>query len=73
MKEITIRDNLLRERMLRQTVGEVIYLEAGGKLAACSPQKVLASEIHNILPENVIFQLDLKINKSRKFLRKLIT
>lgn len=51
MKEITIRDNILRERMLRQTTGEVVYLEAGGKIKACSPQKILASEIHSILPE----------------------
>lgn len=51
MKEITIRDNILRERMLRQTSGEVVYLEAGGKIKACSPQKILASEIHSILPE----------------------
>lgn len=51
MKEITIRDNILRERMLHQTSGEVVYLEAGGKIKACSPQKILASEIHSILPE----------------------
>lgn len=63
MKEITIRDNLLRERMLRQTVGEVIYLEAGGKIKACSPQKVLASEIHNILPEKRYLPVGFEINK----------
>ena len=51
MKEITIRDNLLRERMLRQNSGEVVYLEAGGKIKACSPQKILASKVHSIIPE----------------------
>ena len=37
--------------MLRLTTGEVVHLEAGGKIKACSPQKILASGIHSILPE----------------------
>lgn len=63
MKEITIRDNLLRERMLRQTTGEVVYLEAGGKIKACSPQKILASEIHSILPEKRYLPVGFEIDK----------
>ena len=51
MKEITIRDEILRSRMSQQESGDVIYLEAGGKIKACSPQKVLASKINTILPE----------------------
>lgn len=63
MREITIRDNILRERMLRQTTGEVIYLEAGGKIKACSPQKILASEIHSILPEKRYLPVGFEIDK----------
>lgn len=63
MKEITIRDNLLRERMLRQTTGEVVYLEAGGRIKACSPQKILASEIHSILPEKRYLPVGFDIDK----------
>lgn len=65
MKEITIRDNLLRERMLKQTSGEVIYLEAGGKIKACSPQKVLASTIHNIMPEKRYLPVGFDIDKKK--------
>ena len=64
MKEITIRDNLLRERMLRQSDGEVVYLEAGGKIKACSPQKILASEVHTILPEKRYLPVGFDIDKS---------
>lgn len=68
MKEITIRDNLLRERMLKKVCGEVVYLEAGGKIKACSPQKILASEIRSIIPEKrylpIGFEVDKKIAKS---------
>lgn len=63
MKEITIRDNILRERMLRQTTGEVVYLEAGGKIKSCSPQKILASEIHSILPEKRYLPVGFDISK----------
>lgn len=63
MKEITVRDNLLRERMVRQTDGEVIYLEAGGKIKACSPQKILASEVHSILPEKRYLPVGFEVNK----------
>ena len=68
MKEITIRDNLLRERMQKQTIGEVVYLEAGGKIKACSPQKVLASELHSIMPEKRYLPVGFEIDKrnSRK-------
>ena len=63
MKEITIRDNLLRERMLRQTDGEVVYLEAGGKIKACSPAKILASDVHSILPEKRYLPVGFEISK----------
>ena len=51
MKEITIRDEILRTHMLEHGHGEVIYLEAGGRIKACSPQKVLASNIKSMLPD----------------------
>ena len=63
MKEITIRDNLLRDRMLRQTNGEVVYLEAGGKIKACSPQKILASEVNTILPEKRYLPVGFDVDK----------
>ena len=63
MKEITIRDNLLRERMLKKSDSEVIYLEAGGKIKACSPQKVLASEIRTILPEKRYLPVGFDVDK----------
>lgn len=77
MKEVTIRDNCLRERMLKQSDGKVIYLEAGGKIKACSPQKILASEVHTILPEKrylpVGFDIDKKTSeKAWKQIDKII-
>ncbi len=63
MKEITIRDNLLRDRMERQEDGEVVYLEAGGKIKACSPQKILASDVHSILPEKRYLPVGFDIDK----------
>lgn len=63
MKEITIRDNLLRERMETQSSGEVVYLESGGKIKSCSPQKVLASNIHSILPEKRYLPVGFDIKK----------
>ncbi len=65
MKEITIRDNLLRERMLRQESGEVIYLEAGGKIKACGPQKILASDIQSIMPERRYLPIGFEIDKNK--------
>lgn len=63
MKEITIRDTILRKRMLQQEAGDVIYLEAGGKIKACSPQKVLASKINSILPEKRYLPIGFDVNK----------
>ncbi len=64
MKEITIRDNILRARMQKSdSSGEVIYLEAGGKIKSCSPQKVLASKINSILPEKRYLPVGFDINK----------
>ncbi len=63
MKEISIRDSILRERMMKQEAGSVVYLEAGGKIKACSPQKVLASNVHNILPEKRYLPVGFDINK----------
>lgn len=51
MHEITIRDTILRERIRNQSEGSVIYLESGKDIKACSPSKILASEINNVLPE----------------------
>jgi|GEM_PF-186015 Z1 domain. len=51
MQEITQRDLILRRRMEDQQEGSVIYMEAGGDIKACSPAKVLASKISNVLPE----------------------
>lgn len=65
MQEITIRDNLLRERMLKQKNGEVVYLEAGGKIKACSPQKILASNLHSILPEKRYLPVGFDIDKKK--------
>lgn len=63
MKEITIRDNLLRDRMLQQSSGEVVYLEAGGKIKACSPQKILASKLSTILPDKRYLPVGFEIIK----------
>lgn len=63
MKEISIRDSILRERMKKQEAGSVVYLEAGGKIKACSPQKVLASNVHNILPEKRYLPVGFDINR----------
>lgn len=63
MQEITLRDDILRERMLKQGNGEVIYLESGGKIKACSPQKILVSEVHSILPEKRYLPVGFDIDK----------
>ena len=63
LKEITIRDSILRSRMLQQESGEVIYLEAGGKIKACSPQKVLASKINTVLPEKRYLPIGFDISR----------
>ena len=63
MKEISIRDSILRERMKKQEAGSVVYLEAGGKIKACSPQKVLASNVHNILPEKRYLPVGFDVDK----------
>lgn len=77
MKEISIRDSILRERMKKQEAGRVVYLEAGGKIKACSPQKVLASNVHNILPEKRYLPVGFDIKKkeaiqSAKAVRKIL-
>ena len=63
MQEITIRDNILRKRMRSNDTSSVIYLEAGDKIRACSPQKVLASKIENILPEKRYLPVGFEIEK----------
>lgn len=65
MREITIRDNLLRKRMAYQTSGEVVYLEAGGKIKACSPQKVLASKFYSIMPEKRYLPIGFEVDNRK--------
>lgn len=48
LREITLRDEILRDRIIKHDDSSVIYLEAGGDIRACSPVKIMASEINSI-------------------------
>jgi hypothetical protein len=65
MKEIMIRDTILRDRMIRNGSGEVVYLEAGAKIKACSPQKILASNINSIMPEKRYLPVGFDVDKKK--------
>ena len=66
MHEITIRDTILRERIKNQSEGSVIYLESGKDIKACSPSKILASEINNVLPEKRYLPIGFDVVNDRK-------
>mgnify|MGYP000951235151 CR=1 FL=1 len=66
MQEITIRDSILRKRISSQKQGNVVYLEAGGDIKACSPAKVLASKINNVLPEKRYLPVGFEIKRNKK-------
>lgn len=64
LKEITERDLILRERMSKSSFGDVVYLEAGGKIISCSPQKIMASKIKSILPDKRYLPVGFDVNWS---------
>ena len=66
MHEITVRDTILRERIRNQSEGLVIYLESGKDIKACSPSKILASEINNVLPEKRYLPIGFDIVNDKK-------
>lgn len=65
MREITIRDEILRARIAEHQEGDVIYMEAGGDIKPCGPAKIRASEVSNILPRKRYLPVgfDLKTGK----------
>lgn len=50
LQEIAERDAKLRERMITNPKGGIVYLEAGADIVACSQDKILASDVRSILP-----------------------
>ena len=71
IREITIRDEILRERIARQDESNVIYLEAGGDIKPCSPAKILASDINNIMPQKRYLPVGFNIRKNKAEARKI--
>ena len=66
MREITIRDEILRERIAKQKEGEVIYLEYGDKIRPCSPSKILASNVNSIVPEKRYLPVGFEIRTGKR-------
>ena len=66
MREITIRDEILRDRIEKQKGDEVIYLEAGGNIKPCSPAKILASDVSCIMPEKRYLPVGFNVRTGKK-------
>lgn len=64
MQEIGDRDAKLRDRMEKNSNCGLVYLEAGNNIIACSPDKIMASDIRSILPEKRYLPVGFEIKKN---------
>lgn len=71
LREITLRDEILRDRIIKHDDSSVIYLEASGDIRACSPVKIMASEINSIMPERRYLPVGFEIRTGKREAEKV--